>query len=176
MNAPLTSAPMLETERLVLRGPERADLAPFTDFLTTSPRMQAQGEQSSAAEAWYAFLTGVGHWQWHGFGFFTLTLKESPATAVGRAGLLKHAQWPQEELAWHLFDGAEGKGYATEAAKAVRLWAHNTLGLQQLVSYIDRDNRKSQRVAERLGATTDGTTPPHEPNAEVWTHPLPVAA
>lgn len=176
MSTPLTCAPTLETERLVLRGPEKSDLAPFTAFLTSSPRMKAQGEQCSVSEAWYAFMTGVGHWQWHGFGFFTLTLKDSAATAVGRTGLLKHAQWPQEELAWHLFDGAEGKGYATEAAQAVRLWAHNTLGLWKLVSYIDRDNRKSQRVAERLGATTDGTAPAHDPDAEIWTHPAPVTA
>ncbi|WP_298839841.1 GNAT family N-acetyltransferase [uncultured Roseobacter sp.] len=174
MSTALTYAPRLETERLVLRGPEKSDLAPFTAFLTASPRMKAQGEQATVAEAWFAFMTGIGHWQWHGFGFFTLTLKDKNATAVGRAGLLRHAQWPQEELAWHLFDGAEGKGYATEAAKAVRAWAHDTLGLQKLVSYIHRDNRRSQRVAERLGATTDGTAPPHEPDAEIWTHPSPV--
>ena len=172
MSSPLTYAPRLETERLVLRGPERADLAPFTDFLTASPRMQAQGEQASAPEAWYAFLTGVGHWQWHGFGFFTLTLKENTGTPLGRVGLLKHSQWPQEELAWHLFDGAEGKGFATEAAQAVRLWAYDSLGLSGLVSYIDRDNRKSQRVAERLGATTDGTAPAHDPDCDIWRHPM----
>ena len=176
MSATLTYAPRLETERLILRGPQREDLAPFTDFLTASPRMKAQGEQASASEAWYAFLTGVGHWQWHGFGFFTLTLKKNAATAVGRAGLLKHAQWPQEELAWHLFDDFEGKGYATEAAEAVRLWAHDSLGLKQLVSYIHRDNRKSQRVAVLLGATTDGTPPPHEPDAETWLHLAPASA
>ena len=172
MSTPLTYAPRLETERLVLRGPERADLEPFTAFLTTSPRMIAQGEQASVPEAWFAFMTGVGHWQWHGFGFFTLTLKDDPSIAVGRAGILNHAHWPQEELAWHLFDGAEGKGFATEAARAVRDWARDSLGLERLVSYIHRHNIKSQRVAQRLGATTDGTIASHEPDAEIWHHPV----
>jgi RimJ/RimL family protein N-acetyltransferase len=167
----LTYAPRLETERLILRGPDRADLAPFTAFLTESPRMKAQGEEASASEAWYAFMTGIGHWHWHGFGFFTVTLKDGAATAVGRAGILKHVGWPQHELAWHLFDGAEGKGFATEAARAVRRWARDSLGLDHLVSYIHRDNLKSQRVAQRLGATTQGMAPPHEPGAEIWHHP-----
>lgn len=175
MNAPLTYAPRLETERLILRGPERADLAPFTEFLTTSPRMEAMGEQATAPEAWFAFMTGIGHWQWHGFGFFTLTLKDDPSVAIGRAGVLKHAHWPQEELAWQLFDGAEGKSYASEAARAVRQWVRNSFGIRQLVSYIHRTNDKSQRVAQRLGATTDGTAPSHEPEAEIWRHPAEVA-
>lgn len=172
MSAPLTYAPRLETERLILRGPERSDLAPFTAFLTSSPRMIAMGEQATAPEAWFAFMTGVGHWQWHGFGFFTLTLKKDPSVPVGRAGVLNHARWPQEELAWHLFDGAEGKGYATEAARAVRRWAKDSLGLDRLVSYIHRGNLKSQRVAERLCATTDGSAPSHEPDAQICRHPV----
>ena len=171
MNTALTYAPRLETERLILRGPHRADLAPFTAFLTDSPRMKAQGEEATAPQAWYAFMTGVGHWQWHGFGFFTITLKADDATAVGRAGILKHVDWPQEELAWHLFDGAEGKGFATEAARAVKEWAAESLGLNRLVSYIHRDNVKYQRVAQRLGATTRGEAPAHEPDARIWHHP-----
>lgn len=171
MSTLLTCAPLLETERLVLRGPEREDIAPFTEFLTSSPRMKAMDELSTAPDAWYAFLTGIGHWQWHGFGFFTLTAKKDPSIPLGRVGILKHSEWPQEELAWHLFDHAEGKGFATEAALAVRQWACNSLGLNGLVSYIHRDNRKSQRVAERLGATTDGTAPAHNADCNIWRHP-----
>ena len=175
MSNQLTYAPRLETERLILRGPERADLKPFTAFLTTNPRMIAMGEQATEPEAWFAFMTGIGHWQWHGFGFFTLSLKSDASVPLGRVGLLKHAHWPQEELAWHLFDGAEGKGFATEAARAVRRWAKDSLGFNRLVSYIHRDNIKSQRVAKRLGATTDGEAPAHVPDAEIWHHPVEIA-
>jgi len=167
---PLTSAPTLQTERLVLRGPDRSDLAAFTAFMTGSARLRAQGETVDPEKAWFGFLTGVGHWQWHGFGFFTLTLRGDTAP-LGRVGLLKHSNWPQVELAWHLFDAAEGNGYATEAAVSVRAWAHRCHGLTQLVSYIHHENQRSQAVAKRLGATTDGTHAPHEPDAEVWVHP-----
>lgn len=174
MSEPLTSAPTLETARLTLRGPSKHDLPEFTRFMTSSPAMRAQGETTSAEQAWFGFLAGIGHWQWHGFGFFTLTLRNS-ARPLGRVGLLKHSNWPSVELAWHLFEGAEGRGYATEAAQTVRLWAQQRHGIGQLCSYIDIGNTRSQAVAMRLGATTDGTRADHEPDAEIWTH-LPVRA
>ncbi|WP_299874054.1 GNAT family N-acetyltransferase [uncultured Sulfitobacter sp.] len=169
--ATLTTAPTLTTQRLVLRGPEREDLPALTRFMTSAPSMIAQGETVTAEQAWFGFLTGVGHWQWHGFGFFTVVLRQT-GHPVGRVGLLKHAGWPDVELAWHLFEGAEGKGFATEAAIAVKTWAHEGLGLDRLYSYIDRGNTRSQAVAGRLGAVTDGTRAPHEPEAEVWVHPV----
>ncbi|NRB01732.1 MAG: GNAT family N-acetyltransferase [Rhodobacteraceae bacterium] len=169
MTQALTSAPLLTTERLVLRGPERGDLPAFTRFITSHPAMVAQGETGSESDAWFGFIAGIGHWQWHGFGFFILTRHDSNAP-LGRVGLLHHSAWPQTELAWHLFEGAEGHGYATEAAIAVRRWAYEQHGIAQLVSYIDHTNTASQNVARRLGATTDGTRAVHEPDAEVWQH------
>lgn len=169
MTEPLTTAPVLETERLSLRGPIRSDLTELTRFMTSSPRMQAQGETVSREQAWFGFLIAVGHWQWHGFGFFTL-VERGKSLPVGRVGLLKHSNWPEVELAWHLFEGAEGKGYATEAARAVRGWAYQAHGFKQLVSYIDRENHRSQAVAKRLGAHANGTRADHEPDSEVWIH------
>lgn len=169
MQAPLTQAPTLQTDRLNLRGPLRSDLPEFTKFMTSAPSMQAMGETVSPEQAWFGFMIAIGHWNWHGFGFFTLARKGEDKP-LGRVGLLKHSNWPEVELAWHLFEGAEGFGYATEAAQAVQRWAHAEHGLAQLVSYIDTTNTRSQAVAQRLGATTDHSRPPHEPDAEVWTH------
>lgn len=169
MSDPLTNAPVLKTERLTLRGPERSDLSAFTRFMTSAPSMQEQGETISAEQAWFGFLTGIGHWQWHGFGFFTL-VPHGDSRPIGRVGLLKHSSWPDVELAWHLFEGAEGNGYATEAAIAVRRWGYEAHGCTQLVSYIDCANHRSQAVATRLGARTDGARAEHEPDAEIWTH------
>ena len=169
MTEALTCAPVLETERLTLRGPIQSDLPELTRFMTSSPRMQAQGETVSKEQAWFGFLIGIGHWQWHGYGFFTLMVR-GQSLPIGRVGLLKHSNWPKVELAWHLFDGAEGQGYATEAGQAVRRWAYQAHGFSELVSYIDCKNHPSQAVAKRLGAKSDGTRADHEPDAEVWTH------
>lgn len=167
----LSTAPKLTTERLTLRGPKREDLVPFTRFMTSAPTMKAQGETVSPEQAWFGFLTGIGHWHWHGYGFFTV-VEQQTGHPVGRVGLIKHAGWPDVELAWHLFEGAEGKGFATEAAATVKAWARKDLGLGKLYSYIDMTNTRSQAVAKRLGATTDGTRAPHEPEAEVWVHTM----
>ena len=169
--AALTSAPLLTAERLILRGPVRDDLPAFTRFMTSAPSMVAQGETASAEQAWFGFLIGIGHWQWHGFGFFTVVERER-VQPVGRVGLLRHSNWPGIELAWHLFEGEEGKGFATEAAREVKTWAFGMLGIRKLYSFIDRTNVRSQAVARRLGAATDGTRPAHEPEAEVWVHSM----
>lgn len=165
----LSTAPILATQRLILRGPERGDLPAFTRFVTSAPSMVAQGETVSAEQAWFGFLAGIGHWHWHGFGFFVVVDRQT-GHPVGRVGLIQHSNWPAVELAWHLFEGAEGKGFATEAARAVKTWARKDLGFGRLYSYIDRTNTRSQAVAKRLGAVTDGTPAPHEPQAEVWVH------
>lgn len=167
----LSTAPILTTERLVLRGPERGDLAAFTRFMTSAPSMVAQGETITAEQAWFGFLGGIGHWHWHGFGFFIVTQQET-GHPIGRVGLIKHSNWPDIELAWHLFEGAEGMGYATEAAFAVKKWARDDLRLERLHSYINVENRRSQAVARRLGAVSDGTRASHEPEAEVWVHSM----
>lgn len=167
----LSTAPMLTTERLVLRGPERDDLPFFIRFMTSAPSMVAQEETVTAEQAWFGFLAGIGHWHWHGFGLF-MVVERQTGLPVGRVGLIKHSNWPDIELAWHLFENEEGKGFATEAAKAVIVWAFGDLGLDKLYSYIDRENARSQAVAKRLGAVTDGTRAAHEPEAEVWVHSL----
>lgn len=169
MTQPLTNAPRLTTDRLVLRGPLHEDLPEMTRFITTSPQMAALDEQGGPHDAWFGMMIGIGHWQWHGYGFFTLQKHDDP-TPLGRVGLLNHENWPQIELAWHLYEDAIGQGYATEAAIAVRSWAAKTHNITQLVSYIDANNTPSQAVAQRLGAQTDGTRAPHEPEAEIWTH------
>ena len=96
-------------------------------------------------------IAGSGHWQWHGYGFFTVTERVT-GVATGRVGIINHIEWPQPELAWHMFDGFEGKSYAFEAACAVREWAGRTLGVEPLVSLIAPDNHRSVRLASRLGA------------------------
>ena len=150
----MTPAPTLSTARLVLRGPEKRDLAVFTAWATRSVRMETVGGAVSERDAWRGFLAGIGHWNWHGYGFFTVTEKKS-GVAAGRVGILNHVDWPQPELAWHMFDGFEGRSYAFEAACAVREWAGQTLGLEPLISLIAPGNTRSLALATRLGATEE---------------------
>jgi RimJ/RimL family protein N-acetyltransferase len=150
----MTPAPTLTTARLVLRGPQKRDLAAFTAWITRSERMAAVGGPGTERDAWRGFIAGIGHWQWHGYGFFTVTEKET-GIAVGRVGVINHVEWPQPEMAWHMFDGFEGRSYAFEAACVVREWAGRTLGLEQLISLIAPNNTRSLALATRLGASEE---------------------
>ena len=150
----MTPAPTLTTARLVLRGPEKRDLAAYTAWVTRSDRMEHVGGTETESNAWKGFIAGIGHWHWHGYGYFTVT-DRTTGVAAGRVGVLNHIDWPQPELAWHMFDGFEGRSFAFEAACAVREWAGRTLGLERLISLIAPSNTRSLALATRLGAVEE---------------------
>lgn len=150
----MTPAPTLTTARLELRGPQKQDLAAFSAWVTGSARMESVGGVGTEGQAWRGFIAGIGHWHWHGYGFFTVA-DRATGQAAGRVGIINHADWPEPEMAWHMFDGFEGKSYAFEAACAVRHWAGRTLGLAPLISLITPDNVRSLALAKRLGAVEE---------------------
>jgi RimJ/RimL family protein N-acetyltransferase len=55
------------------------------------------------------------------------------------------------ELGWALTPSAHGNGYATEALQAVVAWGDQQLQPPGSFCIIHRDNRRSFRVAEKLG-------------------------
>ena len=108
------SAPRLETERLVLRAPTLGDFDALADFYA-SPRSAFVGGPMTRELAWRALALEAGHWVLQGFGRWVLEEKAT-AAPVGIVGLWNPDGFPERELGWDLFDGATGKGYATEAA------------------------------------------------------------
>ena len=55
------------------------------------------------------------------------------------------------ELGWALVPGAHGKGYATEALRAVVAWGEAHFESDRTVCIIDPGNHVSARVADKLG-------------------------
>ena len=173
MNA--TPAPALETDRLRLRGPEPRDLEPFIAFFT-SDRAAASGNLFDRPGAWRLFAATIGHWHLRGFGPWTVTLKPAD-DPIGLVGCLRFDDWPENEIVWFLWEGVEGQGYATEAARAARRQAYRGYGWRTAVSYIAPTNARSIRVAERLGARPDPGAPhPGTGPQIVYRHPAPEAA
>lgn len=144
--------PVLESERLILRGWERADFPAYSAFCADAERNRYTGGAMDAFRAWGSFAARIGEWVLNGYGMFVIEPKDEPRMA-GFAGLWHPAALDEPELAWSLFEGFEGKGYATEAARRVQIWAARELGLPPLMSFVHPDNRPSQAVAKRLGAT-----------------------
>lgn len=145
--------PVLDTERLTMRGPVLDDLEAMAAFYA-SDRSRFVGGPQSRELTWRSLAQEIGHWQMMGFGRWTL-VEKSTGAPVGIVGLWHPEGFPERELGWDLFEGATGKGYATEAGLAARTYAYEVLGWTTVISLIADGNAPSERVAARLGASYD---------------------
>jgi RimJ/RimL family protein N-acetyltransferase len=148
------AAPVIETERLLLRGHCLGDLEPLAAMWADLDVIRhIGGKPSSANETWARLLRYVGHWSLLGYGFWALEEKAS-GRFVGEAGL---ADFKREieppittpEMGWVLAPWAHGKGYATEAVLAARAWGLAHFGPIEVSCIIDPENTASIRVAEK---------------------------
>ncbi|HRE29429.1 MAG TPA: GNAT family N-acetyltransferase [Anaerolineales bacterium] len=88
-----------------------------------------------------------------GLGTWAVTETDT-AAVIGYCGLFSYPDIggrSEIELGYRLARRFWGKGYATEAALAVRDHAFDALGLPRLVALIDPANARSLRVAAKLG-------------------------
>jgi RimJ/RimL family protein N-acetyltransferase len=164
----MTDIPTIETDRLVLRAQRFGDWPVYAAFLA-SERATYMGGPFSEAAAWGMFCHDVGQWTLMGHGALMLEERHG-SRCIGQVGINPGPLFPEHELGWLLYPGAEGQGYAFEAASALRHWAFNTFGLKTLVSYIHPDNLSSRRLAERLGAVLDMGAARHDPYDFVYRH------
>ncbi|MSR60370.1 MAG: N-acetyltransferase [Planctomycetaceae bacterium] len=73
---------------------------------------------------------------------------------------------PETEIGYRLARPHWGRGYATEAARALRDYGFGTLSLARLIALIDPRNAASIRVAEKIGLRYEKDVMP-----EGYTHP-----
>lgn len=144
-------APMLETERLILRLPEASDLEPWTEMMSDPVASLHLGGPMNRHMTWRSLCAMRGSWELYGYAMFSVVEKAS-GRWVGRLGPWVPADWPGTEVGWSLHPAAWGKGYATEGAAAAIDWAFDTLGWSEVIHCIDPANVGSIRVAERLGS------------------------
>ena len=164
--------PVLETARLRL-GPLGEDaFAPLCAFYA-SERSRFVGGPMDPEGVWRALAAEIGHWTLRGYGRFAVTEKATGAL-VGVIGPWNPHGWPEPEIGWDLMNGFEGRGYATEAARACLAHAYRDLGWTTAISLVVEGNVASRRLAERLGAWHDGTfTHVRHGEMNVMRHPGP---
>lgn len=142
--------PVLTTERLILRGPEVGDYPDYAEFWKSDRSAHILGPLPDWG-IWLQFSAMAGHWSLRGFGWWTI-LDRASDRIVGWMGLFHPAHYPDPELGWILTSWAEGQGFATEAAVAIRGHGQQTLGMNRIISFIDDANTRSKNLADRLGA------------------------
>ena len=175
------------TVRLCLRTPTPRDAEALYDLFSDPEVMQGLNRQpiSAVEDAGTIIEEMLGGWRIDDLGAFILETTGPDRQVIGQAGLMifdtrgwTPSTWmqagshAQPELGWALMRKQWGRGYATEAAAAIRDWARESRSIDRLVSLISPDNVRSQRVAERLGATPTETVTPSDSKREavVWRH------
>lgn len=109
------------------------------------------GRPLSEGESWRIVAALIGHWEIHNYGPYTVKLKDS-GTIIGIIGLWYPGDWPEPEIMWSLLPGFSGKGYAREAAVAVRDMAAEYVPELHLISLIFEQNMPSRKLAAAVGA------------------------
>jgi RimJ/RimL family protein N-acetyltransferase len=162
--------PVLTTDRLILREPREADFATMLAF-NESPRNAFVGGKLERRWIWRGLLANIGHWALRGYGFYSVATHAGDF--IGRIGVIFHDEWPEPELAWHLYDGFEGHGYAGEAALAAKADYHARISAQPLISMIDVKNTRSEALALRLGAVREKTEIDPDGDYHIYRHLAP---
>jgi RimJ/RimL family protein N-acetyltransferase len=162
---------LLRTERLLLRHWSESDLAAFFDLYSRADVMRWLGphprrplatrqEARDRLRAWHAREHGLsaplGLWA-----VVPLLAGEQPGQPAGTVLLMPLSDASGAtglvEVGWHLHPRHQGRGLATEAARAILVIAAEA-GIDQVLALTDLDNIASQRVAARLDMQDEGVT------------------
>ncbi|AKA35369.1 GNAT family N-acetyltransferase [Flagellimonas lutaonensis] len=144
----------LETERLIFRQWEPSDYEQFSKFYSDEKNARFVGGVKSKEEAYRLLATYIGHYELNGYSYLAVAEKTSK-NLIGTVGLWNSRPWPEPELGYWILSEHQGKGFATEAGLAVKIFALEALKFDSLVSYIDPSNEASIQLALRLGAKYD---------------------
>ncbi|MBC6988186.1 GNAT family N-acetyltransferase [Hymenobacter sp. BT491] len=152
---PLT--PVLETERLRLRGLQTQDLDEFL-VMWSDPEFfrYLGGKPQKREEVWRRMIAQQGHWSLMGYGYWGVEEK-STGRFVGNVGFadfrrdLTPSIEGMPEIGWVLAPRVHGLGYATEAVQAALEWGEQHFEPKQIACIIDPDNAASLRVAHKFG-------------------------
>ncbi len=144
----------IETERLRLRQWEEKDLPVFIAMNQDPWVMEFFLKTLTSEESEILMKRLQSHIEEKGFGFFACTLKETDE-CIGFVGLstptFEAYFTPCVEIGWRLHSRYHGKGYATEAARAVLQFGFEMLALEEIVSFTVPMNKKSRNVMEKIG-------------------------
>ena len=98
---------------------------------------------------------GIDSFGRHGFGFWGVREK-GREDLVGFCGFRYVEPGDDVEILYGIDPPLWGRGYATEAARALLAWAFRDTGLPRVFAGTDPPNRASLRVLEKLGMRYHG--------------------
>ncbi|MEO5972917.1 MAG: GNAT family N-acetyltransferase [Sphingomicrobium sp.] len=151
------SAPVIETERLILRDFTHADLDAHAATLAEPEVMHhLSGEPLSREDSFRRLLLAVGQWPVLGIGMWAVERK-ADGRVVGHCGFfdmereMEPSLLGEPEMGWIFDTSVHGQGVALEACRAALAWAEETLDAASFPAIIAPDNIASIKLAEKLG-------------------------
>jgi ribosomal-protein-alanine N-acetyltransferase len=150
------SIPVIETERLILRGPIPADADAWVTFITDpdfgryvprskvtrTPQERAERTIGAYQQRWESQPLSAMGW--------AATRKEDNQL-IGLCGIEELSGTNDGELDYLLGKPYWGQGFATEAARAMVRFAFENTGWDRVVAAIVPANIASSRVVDHLG-------------------------
>ena len=163
MERPIHAAPYrVETDRLVLRCPEISDLRVIHDGVVETlpalrPWMPWVADEpvslSERARVIQRLRSGFDR----GEDFTYMMFRRDSGGYVGGAGLHARVGEGGVELGYWVRSSEQGRGLAGEAASGLLRTAFEHMGVDRVEIRIERDNRPSHRVVEKLGVSKEAT-------------------
>jgi RimJ/RimL family protein N-acetyltransferase len=167
----VTSLPVT-TERLLLRlftSGDADDMHAYQGLASVARYLYRPPRTRDACEKIIGQIASATRWAEDG-DRLTLAVcwRESPQ-AVGEITItLASAHARQAEIGWLLNPEYQGRGYASEAARAVAALAFDELGVHRLFARLDVENTGSVRVCERLGMRREAHLVENDLDGERW--------
>ena len=144
---------ILETERLILRQFSTDD-ADFILRLLNEPsfiqNIGDRGVRTLDDARSYILRVPIASYDKNGFGLNLVTLRET-GSSIGMCGLIKRDELEDVDIGYAFLPEYWSRGYAVEAATAVKEYARTVIGLKRLVAITDPENQASIRVLEKIG-------------------------
>lgn len=148
---------MITTERLTLHAWSDA----FLDDLFALAQLPETVRYVGTGEPWTREYTvakhraTLEHWAEHGFGWFAVAAApdsfDGVVSLVRRSAVESGIGLPAVEMGWWIAPSGWGRGYATEATKAVRDHVFASGFADRLLAVYEPVNEASVRVVEKLG-------------------------
>ncbi|WP_199499919.1 GNAT family N-acetyltransferase [Methylovirgula sp. 4M-Z18] len=175
----ISTPPVLETQRLVLRGHVPQDFEPLA-LMWSDPIVvkHISGTPSPPRDCWMRMLSYQGLWPFLGYGYWAIREKASNKY-IGDLGfadfhrLIEPSIKGIPEAGWVLAPEAHGKGFATEALAAALTWLDAQDRFDRSVCLISPDNLASIRVAEKAGYSHSKTVRSNDKDAFLFSRARP---
>ncbi|QMU27293.1 GNAT family N-acetyltransferase [Adhaeribacter radiodurans] len=152
----------LRTNRLLLRRYQDSDAPDFLTLLITNqsrlslafPGRVEMNKKLKNAE--YFVRQMSTDWQFKKVFEFGIWLLDTNQYIGDIALKNLEKRVPKGEIGYYLDAAAEGKGYASEALRAITVFGFETIGLNKVFIKMPVQNARSYRLAERCGFMREG--------------------